>query len=171
MKTSIKVIGFAFGIPAAILACFFVYFIAYMSGSIPEGTRYVYGGFTFYTRNGEAYELQIDSPSTANIFIWFKGTAVQASAIGIPDLKTEGFETFGPNSYSTSRNGIRAIAVVSPNGKLNYLNLPRHENITLAFSASPTSPQLQLPISVREVETNFGKPVRKELIYPKIQWR
>lgn len=172
MKSFAKVFVIAFGIPLVILVFFFMYFIAYMTGSIPEGTRYVYNGFSFLTRNGEAYELRIEVPASASIRVHLRNNPVLVSRIRSSDLVNAGFESFGSNSYSNSKSGMRcSFAFFDNAGNLSRLTIPDNDELTIPFSESNSNSELRLPISIVEIEERFGKPARKEYIFPKIEWR
>lgn len=171
MKTSVKVIGFAFGIPAAILACFFVYFIAYMSGSIPEGTRYVYKGFSFETRNGEAYELRVDNPKVVNLWFEVAGMRIPVSQIKLDDLKNAGFTVSNTGFARDSLGGGHSNAGFLRNGQIEFLRIHENSPCSLSFAKSATDSKIELPIDVEAIERSFGRPLREEYIYPKIEWR
>jgi len=134
------------------------------------GTRHIYKGFSFETRDSIASEIQIDDPTIADIYVVLNGNAILASNITVEDLKSAGFEDYGFRSLRNS-SVYFTLANFSASGQLTSMSIPQHWYATLSFSATSTGPHLKLPASVKEIKEHFGKPLKKEWIFVRPEWR
>ena len=163
----------AFGLPVLWVLGVYIFMM------LPEGSDPVYDGMKLKVSDKKVYRIYISyeinaerssqpgrAPLPRNFFVLINGEAKALADVRPADLLAEGFEDPGKGLWYRSNMGPHfSLAIFNTKKELEYLELARAEDGTLAFSSSPSGPFLTLPVSFPEFQEQFGKPVRWETRY------
>lgn len=152
------------------LSVLFILFFAFATGNIPNGTRLIYRGFYFDSRNSIAYRLCIDTPGDADIYIFVDGVPVLTKDLTPKNFATLGFHRSHGSTLRNGTAGLYAIADYPPEGGLSLLQFYDDADLTLPF-ASRSGRLLKLPLTRQQIEEEFGVPAKVEWTYSKPEWR
>lgn len=170
MSTFPRAAIWAIAVTVLVPAGLFVLLIAYLSGNLPDGSRLVYDGFRFNCRGSVAYQLLIDGPQQAQIYIVVRDQPVLVGKLTKGDFAALGFEPYGVDSLTNAPAGRFAMAAFKEKQQLEFLSISDVPSLTIPFASASGKP-LKMPLTARQIRAEFGAPVKYEWTYSKPQWR
>jgi len=131
---------------------------------LPDGSYLEYQGITAEHSKGRIYGLHVVPEESNNFYVKVGNDSKLASEINAMDLLEIGFvqDRFG---YIKRSNPIYSRAKLSSQEVLGDLTLAHVEGARVPFSSSPDGPFLELPVSRKEFEKQFGKALRSRYSY------
>lgn len=141
----------------------FVVFAA-ISNNIPSSVILKYPGMSAEYSRGEIFDLNIQVNEANEFFIRIAEDPKRANEINREDLLELGF-VLHRIGFIKRYNPIYSSAILNAEGKLSRLSLVHVEGARVPFSSSPDGPFLELPVSRKEFEKQFGKPLSSRYSY------
>lgn len=152
-----SLLALTFGLLLVVVVPFATLVAIVRFGYILSADTYLqYQGISAMLDGSEIYKLYITPSQVGGLYLKVGEESKEWKEVKEEDLLSLGFkkERFG---FIKKVRPIYSSADLDENGNLSALMLVHLENARVAFSSSPDGPFLELPVSRKEFEKQFGR--------------